>query len=88
MVSPSKKFCVCLVFRPIELELHVGVSFCLLREPVFYQPVFKSSLKGVGEYVFLHRMSGSGCSYFCISWDEREKSCPVLCHEEGSAGFM
>lgn len=56
MVSPSKKFCVYLVFRPIESELHVGVSFCLLREPAFYQPVFKSSLKVVGEYIF------------CVGW--------------------
>lgn len=27
-VSPSKKLCVYLVFRAIELELPVGVSFC------------------------------------------------------------
>lgn len=36
----------------MELELHIGVLFCLLRELAFYQPVFNSSLKVLGEHIF------------------------------------
>lgn len=82
MISPSRKFYVYLV--SVELVTHRCV-FLPAEGACFLATCFKEQFKSCWGTPFLH---SSGCSYFCISWDEREESCPVVYHEKGSSSFM